>query len=202
MNKLKLEIFVEKNQLEIELKKFVGVQKYEWGDGITTIVFANDIGSVKHTYQKAGKYVIKIFDVTVIPENCMLNHADCLLTVKIPKNIILIEQWAFSNCRHLTTVKIKNGITKIGNSAFAHCLDLKIINLPNSITELGLWAFEHCISLQNIILPKNIKKIGYCTFRECVNLRTVQTPNNIKIDKMAFSGCKKLRFHSRLHKLK
>lgn len=111
-----------------------------------------------------------------------------LTSVKLPKNLVEIGEYAFYNCQKLIDIIIPQGVTTIGNSAFQYCLDLTEIVLPENVTEIGFSAFRRC-GLTEISLPENIAIKGY-TFQDCMALTKVTMPKNAtEIGNGTFYGC-------------
>lgn len=62
-------------------------------------------------------------------------------SVKLPRSLRIIDDWAFEGCEHLASVEIQEGLEKIGFHAFGYCPKLMSIKLPSSIKEVALSAF-------------------------------------------------------------
>lgn len=62
----------------------------------------------------------------------------------IPDGVIVIADYALSDCGKLTSVSIPNTVTKIGQEAFYRCVKLTSLTLPESVTEIGQTAFSEC----------------------------------------------------------
>ena len=64
----------------------------------------------------------------------------------IPKNVITIEDNAFSGSNYLTRIIIPNSVTTIANSAFYNCQNLASVIIPDSVTKIYPTAFLQCPS--------------------------------------------------------
>lgn len=112
---------------------------------------------------------------------------------KIPNNVTLISDVAFSNCKSMTSITIPNSVTSIGEHAFQHCFSLTNVVIPDSVTHIGNNAFYGCVSLKNVIIPDSITSVGFSVFSLCYGLKSVVIGNNVtSIDNYAFSNCDSL----------
>lgn len=110
--------------------------------------------------------------------------------VKIPENIKVIGDEAFSYCRNLKSVIIPNNVTKIGASAFKLCKAIESIVLPNNLKSLEESTFEYCEALKNVTISNSVIKIGVCCFSWCIGLKDIVIPDGVTlIDSSAFSWC-------------
>ncbi len=93
----------------------------------------------------------------------------CKTTV-IPKNVIYIDDYAFSYCTGLSAITIPNGVEVIGKYAFEGCTSLTSVILPDTITEIGEGAFEGC-SGASIIIPGGEIDFGEDCFQHVFNIQ-------------------------------
>ena len=108
-----------------------------------------------------------------------------LETVSFP-NVVVIDDYAFSDCTSLHTVDFPN-TTEVGPYAFRNCTSLTAVNLPNA-TKFNGNAFYDCKSLTTINLP-NATILGNSIFSNCQQLETVDLPKVTSILSSAFSSC-------------
>jgi hypothetical protein len=94
----------------------------------------------------------------------------CILTsVTLPRSLLTIGKFAFSNCTHLSAIKIPDAVTEIGESAFSGCTFLQSVKIGKSVTWIGSSAFSGCtfLSLTSIIIPISVTIIGAFAFYNC-----------------------------------
>ena len=117
-------------------------------------------------------------NIKVIPEETFI---DCknLESIEGGENIKYIGDDAFQNCTKLASLKLYDNVTEMGDSVFSGCTNLKKIELGNGLKEIGIAVFRDCESLEEINLPNNICKIDSYAF-EGTNLKTIIIPENIK----------------------
>ena len=78
-------------------------------------------------------------------------------TSKIPNNIVVIADGAFSGANELTSATFPNSLTTIGINAFEDCRSLTSISIPSNVNDIGLLAFYGCSSLASIVVDANNK---------------------------------------------
>lgn len=117
-----------------------------------------------------------------------------LMTVKLPKTITSIGNFAFSQCDALRTVEMYEGVTTIGGSAFYGCDALKSVKFPSTLKTIGNNTFAYCSRLTTLILPENLKTIGGSAFNGCSALTEVRIPSLVEsIGASAFAYCSNLK---------
>ena len=89
---------------------------------------------------------------------------------KVPSDVRIIGDDAFSWCYSLTSVEIGNSVTSIGNYAFSSCTSLTSIVIPYSVTSIGYDAFSWCTSLTSIVIGNGVTSIGDRAFSYCDSL--------------------------------
>ena len=115
-----------------------------------------------------------------------------LLSVKLPKNATLINNWALSGCVSLTEVVLPVKLEVLGQGVFSSCKLLKKIDFPPTLKTIGATAFRRCHGLEKISLP-GVETIGSYAFDNCDNLTEVRIPSTLKtIGEGAFS-CENLK---------
>ena len=107
-------------------------------------------------WQDYKDYVSSIIiddEITTLGRFCFYDFKN-LETVKLPKNLKIINWQVFGNCNKLTSIEFPNGIEHIGTEAFRNT-GLKNITLPSSITSLELNVFGECKDLKFIEVEEN-----------------------------------------------
>ena len=113
--------------------------------------------------------------------------------IELPDTLMLISEYAFSDCKKLEEIKIPKSVKKIEKGAFNACVSLKKVSLPDGILDIGDNTFFCCTSLEKVRIPDSVNSIGENAFSGCGSLRTVVASHNIKfIDDNAFSYCPQL----------
>lgn len=121
--------------------------------------------------------------------------------ITIPKNIKIIGEFSFSQCKKLKKINWNKGLERIYDSAFQGCSSLKKVVLPVSVISIGNAAFENC-KLSSVKLSGNLQTISYRAFWENPSLKKVTIPDSvIKMYKDSFDSSKtKLNMPSYLKK--
>ena len=136
-----------------------------------------------------------------------------------PKNLKLIETWAFYNAglkalqlppsqivtgQHsqaafgfnpLKEIVIPEGYETIGNDWFATCDELEKVVLPSSLRTIGVGTFAGCTKLAEVSFPEGLERIGFDAFYR-TNLKEVDLSkcHNLKtIEYYAFGSSSSLQ---------
>ena len=110
------------------------------------------------------------------------------------RQLHVIPDGAFAECRGLRTMQLPEGLTAIGNQAFLKCESLRELHLPDTLEEIGDKAFYQC-GLEEILLPESLRRIGESAFLKCRNLTGIRVPDRVHtIGKWAFHGCAELKY--------
>ncbi len=104
-------------------------------------------------YKDYVRSIIIDDEITTLGQLCFYDFKN-LETVKLPKNLKIINWQVFGNCNKLTSIEFPNGIEHIGTEAFRNT-GLKNITLPSSITSLELNVFGECKDLKSIEVEEN-----------------------------------------------
>lgn len=111
-------------------------------------------------------------------------------TLEIPKNITLIDEYAFTESLKLKSVSIPNSCT-IGDYAFIDCPALESVNISKGT--IGSNAFADCTNMTNVTMGDGITKIEWQAFCWCKNITTITIPASVtSIGNNAFLGCYRL----------
>jgi hypothetical protein len=98
-----------------------------------------------------------------------------------PKNLKLIETWAFYNAGlkalHLPPTQIVGG--QKSQAAFG-LNPLKEVVIPEGYDEIGNAWFVGCEELKNVVLPSTLRTIGVETFAGCTKLADVNFPEGLE----------------------
>ena len=110
-------------------------------------------------------------ECSIIPENAFVNKK-VLMNVKLPKELLVIQENAFRGCSSLKgTLTLPKGVTTIGWAAFQGCSSLEKVELSDALEVIRGYAFEGCSSLQQKIqFPQYFTSIGEYAFANCRNL--------------------------------
>lgn len=122
------------------------------------------------------------------------------------KDVIVIGEDVFAQCKGIERVIIPEGITEIHNGAFENCTALKEVVLPSTLKKLGnkplpskkyilgnsSGVFGNC-AIEEIVLPSSLEFIGPAAFCGCRKLRKINLPNGIShIPERCFALCRTL----------
>lgn len=102
-----------------------------------------------------------------------------LISVKLPKNVTCIRDYALFSCSNLVEVVLPVKLEKIGSSAFYSCSGLTNIDLPPTLKTIGSYAFYDCSRLEKISLP-GVEFIDDYAFGYCYKLTEVRIPSTLK----------------------
>ena len=89
-----------------------------------------------------------------------------LMTVSIPGNVELLDDWAFEGCENLRYITLSEGIREIGAHCLRECSSLKQIVLPSTLRKLGRWAFSRDYGLERIVFTGDAPEFGEEVFYE------------------------------------
>ena len=111
--------------------------------------------------------------------------------VKLGRNVVAIETYAFAYCSNLKEIIFPPALTTIGPNAFQSCSSLKSIAWPSvggkrsDLHFIGASAFEYCQCIQQVDLRDTILGyIGSNAFRWCHALKSVE----FSISRITFIG--------------
>ena len=78
--------------------------------------------------------------------------------VDIPVGIIVINKYAFTECRQIKEVTIPEGVINIGEGAFYKCASLEVLHLPSTLKYIDTAAFGMCIDLKEVTFAGTVKE--------------------------------------------
>ena len=105
----------------------------------------------------------------------------------------VIGFYMFYNCRSLTSLKLPKTVKKIEQYAMQYCKSLQKCTLPENLSEINDKAFANT-SLSEITFPTSLTSIKSKVFYECSNLKTLRfTSSSVPtFNENAFENCSKL----------
>lgn len=110
--------------------------------------------------------------------------------IELPDTLLMIGEYAFSDCKKLEAITVPKSVKKIEKGAFNACVSLKRISLPEGILDIGDNTFFCCTSVERIRVPDTVNSIGENAFSGCGALKTLIVPSSVKfIDENAFAYC-------------
>lgn len=78
--------------------------------------------------------------------------------VNIPVGIIVINKYAFADCRQIKEVTIPEGVIKIGEGAFMNCHALEKLHLPSTLKYIDVGAFQGCTNVKEATFAGTAKQ--------------------------------------------
>ena len=96
---------------------------------------------------------------------CGVNYS--LESVVIPDSVNFVDSGAFVECHNLKSVSFGKNLKMIGNTAFENCKSLEKIVLPDGLLRIDWAAFYGCSSLKEITIPESVSYIGSNILGEC-----------------------------------
>lgn len=103
----------------------------------------------------------------------------CILqTVKLPKTLKYIWQYAFRNSK-LSSITLPNFLQSIENNAFQNT-QLANVVIPTSCNKIGGAAFAHNDNLKTVVINGTKCYLAYEAFAYCTNLKDVYITSNSK----------------------
>ena len=105
-----------------------------------------------------------------------------LVSVKLPKTITKIDDYAFYNCSILKVVEIHEGLKVLGSYALKNCSSITEISLPDGMEDIGSYALEGC-PIKEITIPEGITRLRSGTFstsNDCI-LERIHLPSTLEV---------------------
>lgn len=105
----------------------------------------------------------------------------------------VVDSHMFYNCRSLTSLKLPKTVKKIEQYAMQYCKSLQKCTLPENLSEINDKAFANT-SLSEVTFPASLTSIKYKAFSECSNLKTLHftSPSVPTFGQDVFEDCSKL----------
>lgn len=96
----------------------------------------------------------------------LINYFKIPSILTIPKDVEVIGDYAFRDCKELKKVIFSNNLECIWPGAFMDCSKLKKVEIPESVEKIGSGAFWGCYNATIILkkLREDFESIGECAF--------------------------------------
>lgn len=123
-----------------------------------------------------------------------------LISVKLPKTITKIGDFAFYGCSNLKEIEFQTGLESIGYRAFMDCGSIRELNFKSGLKTIGNEAFGYryssssgTVQIEELVLPEGVESIGSDAFAHVRALKRVAFPSSLKtIGSYAFYDCNQL----------
>lgn len=162
---------------------------------VTTTLFADWVGKDVSGYEN-----LQVLDSAY--EGCK-----SIKSVKMPDNLIFLEQSVFKGCTSLSELVIGKNTLSLDAQCCAGCTALDTIVFNDKLYSLGGAVFSGCTSLKKVEnMPNTIEDwvavtsstgygFGNNMFANCTSLISVKLPDSItKIPEGVFKGCTALNY--------
>lgn len=121
-----------------------------------------------------------------------------LKSLKLPKNLTYIPNYAFSYCYYLEDVVLPVELEKINEYAFRGCNNMKLQSFPDKLTYIDKYAFADNYNIgknvESLVIPESVTFIGESAFENCTGLEAITIPVSIwTMPKSILSGCTNLK---------
>lgn len=124
-------------------------------------------GKVTSIDRKAENISIPTDVVSIGPYACVFSYLRSLHLEKT--QIVIIDQYAFSNCYYLQEITFPSSLEEIGEGAFNSCINIQQISFPSDskLRKIGDGAFKACKKLEFFDFPPLLEFIGAKVFEHC-----------------------------------
>lgn len=158
-----------------------------------TPVSTQRIYDAKTASRSRWKNAIKVDDGYTTLDAFCFDGFGFLKTVTLPNSLIMIGEFAFSECKRLKSVELPPNVKRIGRGAFQSCSRLTMLRIPDGVTEIEENTFAFCQGLEVLDLPSSIASIGSEAFQSCISLKKLFLGDGVKyIEDNAFEMCPSL----------
>ena len=96
--------------------------------------------------------------------------------VKLPSDVTVIRNDAFSVCDSCCLESLPEGLTYIGSNAFYMCINLRITSIPSTVEVINSSAFYGCDAITTITFKGTPRVISSSAFTGCPYLTTINVP--------------------------
>jgi serine/threonine protein kinase len=189
-----------------------------------TLLYYEDLWGLKGCYSiksiRSNYFHSENHSVVIHGHLVRVLSADPLDEFSIPKNVLHVEDEAFSLCAPIRVLHYPKSLD-VDPAQFAHssikeidhedasedhhCLikNNELIcfvadepidyRVPENVTRIGDYAFGGAKHLRTIIVPSSVKQLGWGCFSECYSLLEVTLPNSLdRINFYGFESCSSL----------
>lgn len=112
--------------------------------------------------------------------------------VILPASLVMIDRFAFEECKVLKEVVAQEGLEVIAQAAFRSST-LEVFDLPSTVVTIGKNAFYRT-TLTSVVIPDGVSLISSYAFYGCESLTDVTFGKRVSvIDEKAFHNCKSLK---------
>ena len=103
-------------------------------------------------------------------------------TVRFPKSLRRVNNFAFAGCGELKNVEIPedSALKHVGARSFFNCKALETFAWPKSLKQIGEYAFDGCAALKSLTGATSLERIGDSAFANCKALATVELPSGLR----------------------
>ena len=178
----------------------VGIPEEEVTQSINTGSFTVNIYS---SYAEIAGYVGENETEVVIPSSVLgipvkvvgeyaFYGNETVTKVTLPSSLLVIDRFAFEECKALNEVVAQEGLEVIDQAAFRNST-LKIFSIPSTVVTIGKQAFYRT-NLTEAVIPDGVSLIPSFAFYGCELLTTLTIGKRVSvIDEKAFHNCKSLK---------
>lgn len=111
----------------------------------------------------------------------------------IPDDVVLIGEYAFSNCNSLEIDELPDSITTIRDNAFGSCTSMPLKKFPKYLRYIGRGSFVNCPKIVCTEFSEGLTSIGDYCFSGCSELALNKLPRTLtSIGSSCFNNCKKI----------
>lgn len=154
---------------------------------------ADDITTIQTRLTSLREIDLTDVNMHELPDRLLYKHSE-LEQIKLPKNLVTIGEYAFSQCNVLKFIDFPSTLNTIKQYAFENCNSLKEVILPEKLSSLEGYAFYNCSNIKKVKLPVSLTSINSYTFANNYNLTDIEFVEGLtRIEKYAFSNCHSIK---------
>ena len=150
----------------------------DWGDGSGEV--ALDTLTPTHTYEKAGRYIVKVKGVTGIDRLYRPPYTDycnIIRHVELSSEVTSLISYTFLMCNKIENFVIHSQSYSVGAGCFQVCTSLENIDLTNA-TVIPNNVCSNCSNIKSVFLPC-VASIGEGGFYYCSSLAKITIPSSV-----------------------
>ena len=127
--------------------------------------------------------------------NGLCSKLPVLVELTIPRNVKLIDDFAFVESAALKNINFEEGssLLTIGLRAFESCIALEHFEMPNTVTKLEGQIFGYCTGLKSVHLSESLTIMDSSTFWGCSALTECKIPGGVQSIQNVFVNCASLK---------